>query len=229
MKRHAQAGLGLVEMMVAIAITIALSAGMLALLLNTRTSNAAQSALEQLQDDQRLLLTRVIDTVQMTGYFPNPQTSNVLAELPASGNDFPVAGQAVTGSTGGAGVPDVLKVRYEAGVGDGVLDCSGKPNTSGAPLVQVNVFSVDAAGNFNCTVNGTTQPLASGVTGFSVLYGVDTNGDGSADTYLPASGMAGNWQAVASIRVTLTFRNPLAGQSGNLPPIVQTIPVLNIL
>lgn len=230
--RGRAAGFSLVELMVAMAVTLTLATGMLTLLMSTRSNNVAQNVLEQVQDDQRLVLTRLIDTVQNAGYFPNPTTSSQAIELPAN-SQFHNPGQSLFGSSG-SGLPgDTLVVRYEAGTSDGVMDCGGSVNTSGAALVMVNSFSVDGSGNLNCTVNGKVLPLAGGVNNFQVRYGVDTNSDGSADQYLPASSMtAANWTAVISIQVTLTFNNPLAGQAGQpatLAPITQIIPVLNTI
>ncbi len=223
-------GFSLVELMVALAITMALSTGMLSMLMSTRINNSAQSQLEQLQEDQRLLLTRLTDAVQNAGYFPNPQTSTLAAELPATGS-FSVAGQGLVGTSASSG--DTLVVRYEAGTTDGVMDCSGKTNTGTSPLVMVNTFSLDSSGFLDCTVNGVTTPLAGGVKSFTVLYGVDTSASGASTQYIAASAMtAANWANIYSVRVTLTFLNPLAGQAGQpaaLPALTQVIPVLNLL
>lgn len=247
-KHPAQAGFSLIELMVAMAITMTVSAGMLTLLMSTRTNNVSQNLMEQVQDDQRLALTRLIDTVQNAGYFPNPSASSPAIQFVAgtpvpSFNTITFAntGQTLTGRPTTTAQGDGLAVRYTAaglvaGVGDGVMDCSGSQNTGATALAMINYFWVDTSGNFNCTANGKTVPLASGVSYFQVQYGVDTNGDGAADEYLPASSMvAANWLAVMSVRVTLTFVNPMAGKPGQtssaatLNPITQIIPVLNQL
>ena len=231
--RLAERGFSLVEMMIALTLTLALSAGMLTMLMSTRGNSIAQTGLEQAQDDQRLALAMLANVVHNAAYFPNPQMSTVATELPASGQ-FSVAGQGLAGSTVAAAPGDTLLVRYEAGSGDGVMDCNGVTNSGGTPLVMVNSFSVDASGNLTCSVNGAAaQTLSGGVQNFKVLYGVDTNGDAASDQYIAASGMsAANWANVYSVRITLTFANPLAGQPGQgstLAPITQIIPVLNRL
>ncbi|HTP96275.1 MAG TPA: PilW family protein, partial [Burkholderiales bacterium] len=142
------------------------------------------------------------------------------------------AGQSVAGVTGAGAPGDTLIVRYEAGTADGTLDCNGRSNTSGSNQVMVNTFSVDASGNLVCSVNGApVQTLAGSVQNFQVLYGVDTNKNGAVDRYIAAGSMtANNWKSVSSVRVTLTFQNPLAGQPGQpatLAPITQTIALLS--
>jgi len=57
----------------------------------------------------------------------------------------------------------------------------------------------------------TREDLALGVEDLQVLYGVDTNNDGSPDTYVPASAFTnalwGNWSKVRSAQISLVFRS----------------------
>jgi type IV pilus assembly protein PilW len=226
-----QSGLGLIELLIAMGIGLVLVGAMMSVLFSTRSTSLAQTGMAQLQDDQRLALMMLTNVVQGAGYFPNPLTSTLTAELPAN-STFVNAGQSVAGTTGAAAPGDTLIVRYEAGIADGTMDCNGRGNTSGANLMFVNTFSVDANGNFVCSVNGgAAQALAGSVQNFRVFYGVDTDGDESADRYIAASAMTNaNWGNVVSIRVTLTFNNPLAGQPGQpntLAPITQIVTLLS--
>jgi type IV pilus assembly protein PilW len=223
--------MGLIELLISMVVGMIVVGGILSVLYSTRGTSLAQSGLAQLQDDQRLALMMLTNTVQTSGYFPNPLTSTATIELP-SNTTFVNAGQSVAGSTGASAPGDTLIVRYEAGTADGTLDCNGRGNTSGGPLMMVNTFSVDASGNLVCSVNGAAvQTLAGNVQNFQVLYGVDTNSNGSADRYIAAGSMtATNWKRVSSVRITLTFQNPLAGQPGQpatLAPLTQTIALLS--
>ncbi len=64
--------------------------------------------------------------------------------------------------------------------------------------------------------NAAAVPLVSGIQSLKILYGVKTDftaDNGAVDSYLKASEMtAANWNNVISVKVTLTFLNPLAGQ-----------------
>jgi len=225
-----QAGMGLIELLIAMVIGLVIVGAMMSVLVSTRATSLAQNGLAQLQDDQRLALIMLSNTIQGAGYFPNPLTSTQTIELPANAT-FVNAGQSVAGSTGVAAPGDTLTVRYEAGTADGMMDCNGRGNTSGANLVMVNTFSVDANSNLVCSVNGgAVQALAANVQNFQVFYGVDTNADSSVDRYIAAGAMTNaNWANVISVRVTLTFTNPLAGQPGQaatLAPITQIIALM---
>ena len=226
-----QAGMGLIELLIAMTVGLIIVGGMLSVLYSSRNTSLAQTGFAQLQDDQRLALMMLTNTIQGAGYFPNPLTSTLNTELPANAT-FVNAGQSVTGTTGAAAPGDTLIVRYEAGTADGTMDCNGRGNTSGANLMLVNTFSVDATGNLLCSVNGAAaQALAASVQNFQVFYGVDTTADGSVDRYIAANAMTtANWKNVVSVRITLTFVNPLAGQAGQpatLAPITQVIALLS--
>jgi type IV pilus assembly protein PilW len=52
--------------------------------------------------------------------------------------------------------------------------------------------------------NAATEELIEGVEDMQVMYGVDTNGDDSANTLLRAGDIA-DWQDVRSVRVALLF------------------------
>jgi hypothetical protein len=76
--------------------------------------------------------------------------------------------------------------------------------------LYVNKFFLNTANQqLECTLSGPgittqTQPLLDGVTSLQFLYGVDTNGNGSADRYLNAGAIT-NWGAVRSVTMVLGF------------------------
>ena len=236
MRRQArrQCGFTLIELMVTVGIALFLLGGLLTILQNVRATYGNQQALAQLQDQQRFAMTVLTDVIQAGGYFPDPGTT-ITSALPAAGAYQ--AGQAFTG-TQGAGGPDSIGVRYRTAGGDGVILCDGSTNLGpvGTSLAYTNLFTVvppaaGVPGKLLCTLNDNPTPLAivSGVQGLSVYYGVKRNPgvtDYNVDTYLTAdqmllAGPNGNdWANISSVRVILTFTNPLAGQPGQQPTIL---------
>ncbi|MFI4866240.1 MAG: PilW family protein [Steroidobacterales bacterium] len=226
-------GFSLVELMVAMVIALFLIGGVLAVVQDTRRAASSQTQSTQLQDSVRLAMTIMTDVVQTAGYFSDPLNSSALASLGAVA-PF-AAGQAISGSGAflAAAPADVLAVRYQTANADGILNCGGTSNTTGANEIFVNSFSVDALGNLNCaltTAGGTTNiqlitattganPIK--VTNLQVLYGVQTNfalGNECADSYMDATQVAATtintisaWNYVVSVRITLSFQNPIAG------------------
>ncbi|TLY88899.1 MAG: prepilin-type N-terminal cleavage/methylation domain-containing protein [Gammaproteobacteria bacterium] len=118
----------------------------------------------------------------------------------------------------------------------GGLDGSTNPGPAGTSQAYTNVFTVvppaaGVPGKLLCTLNDNPTPVAlvSGVQGLSIYYGVKRNPgvtDYNVDTYLTAdqmllAGPNGNdWGNISSVRVILTFTNPLAGQPGQQPTII---------
>lgn len=225
-RRAASLGFTLIEMMVAMAIAIFLIGGMAAVLGNVRTTYQTQTKLATLEDNQRLAMMLMADVVESGGYFPNPLNNTAGASLPQS-NNFPTAGTpSVIGSTDANG-NDIITVRFAAPPGDtSLMNCMGQTNTGVAPSIDYeNTFSLDGSGNLICTVtNGATNAqiaapaiLVSGLSktsGMTILYGVSTgtaSGGTCVDTYMNAAAVttANDWGNVCSVKVTLTFPNPI--------------------
>ncbi len=218
-----QRGVGLVEILVAMFIALFLLVGIVTIFSTTRATYGAQQNLSNLQDNERLAMIMLTRVIQTAGYYPDPTTSTAAASFPATA-PYVVNGQAVSGT---AAAPDTLRGRYVTVAGDGIEDCNGG-NPGG---LRDNVFSINAATNtLQCAVNGANpQPLVSGVQNMQVLYGVDPGNASTSSTsqitaYVAANAVA-NWSTVKSVRITLAFINPLAGQPGQPNPLPFTIVV----
>jgi type IV pilus assembly protein PilW len=214
-RRTHQGGFTLVEILVALLIALFLLGGLITLVAGTRRTNANQTALTQLQDEQRLAMSLLNDVIQHAGYFPDPTLYT-----PASFVASPpfVATQIITG-THNAGVPDSISTRFLTSGTDGLINCQGV--SAGALHVYTNVFSIDTVNNrLVCAVDGgAAVPLVNGVRDMQILYGVNTAAapvpglapPSDVDTYMDANqvSLAGDWFRVTSVRITLTFDNPL--------------------
>ncbi len=232
-----QAGVGLVELLVVIAISLLMLAGLFSIIYGTRQNYLAQNQLAQLQDSERLAMNLLTSIVQTGGYFPNPTVNTAVGSLPVSGL-FTLPGQAYFGATVAGN--DQLYVRYVAGTNDGVMDCNGDTNSTGANLTDVNYFYI-ANNQLVCQVTAgaaakAAQPLVNSVTGMAIQYGVNVLNDGtnSAEQYFTAANMQpAYWNEIVSVRITLTFANPLTGQTGvgaapvAAPTLTRTIDLLN--
>jgi type IV pilus assembly protein PilW len=221
--RARQAGFTIVEMMVALGIGLVVVLGLAVAFVNMKSSFATQDKLTQLQDGERLALGMLIDSLQESGYFPDPTTNDRATLLPIS-NDATYgnmdAGQAVMGVAAVSAAPESLSTRYASSGSDTLMNCVGSTLPAGAVHNVRNVFYVDAStSTLACMysidggawVKDGTRPftLVSGVKSMSVLYGLDTDGDGSVDQYLgPASVTTALWDTVRAVRVSLYFADP---------------------
>jgi type IV pilus assembly protein PilW len=227
---RAARGFTLVELMVTISIALFLLGGLVTILQTVRRTYASQQAQVQLQDQQRFAVTLLTDVIQSGGYFDNPTGDTILSALPAVAPNFG-SGQAFFG-TQGAVLPaagDTIYVRFRTAPGDGIINCSGSSNASGVDQVYTNLFSVNpATGQLMCSLNGAAAvPLVSGVVNLQIYYGVKRAvpaSDYNVDTYEQANAMqASDWDQISSVRVVVTFANPLWGTPNQPVTIPQYI------
>jgi type IV pilus assembly protein PilW len=249
-----QRGVGLVEILVALVVALFLLLGLATIFATTESTYGSQQSLSTLQDSERLAVILLTNAIQTGGYFPNPDTTTSATAFPVVA-PYMIAGQPVSGTTG---PPDTVRARYITAPADPIENCNGgnklnvnggaNPNpVGGANVSYDNVFSIgiDPATNVSslqCSVNGAAaKSLVDGITSMTVLYGVDTTASpppgGSATTYMTAAAVSAwnggqsAWNYVKSVRITLTFLNPLAGPPGQPAtlPYTTTIPVMNRL
>jgi type IV pilus assembly protein PilW len=260
-----QLGFTLVELMVALTIGLFLVGGLLTLVQAMKSTTSTQNAMSQLQDNQRMSMQLITDVVQSSGYFVGPLTntqttafptvpSYTVAGPPAGATDSMTGGQTLAGTVGAGPPGDTLTARYmtngltNGAGGDNIINCAGNTYNGGASATFINTFSV-VNGNLQCfvvtTVGGVTTKsppiiLMGGIYSMTVLYGVQTNtsvSNGSADTYLNASAVTAGlyWSAVKSVKVTLTFVNPLYGtlagqtEAGNIQQYVPFTRVITVM
>ncbi len=222
---RAAAGYSLVEMMVALAIALFLLGGLLTIVESTRSTFSTQTELAKLQNGEQLAMILMTDVIEEAGYFPNPVVNTADSTLPAAGALGPAPSfaqaQVISGTSSAAAPGDTFSVRFVTASNDTIMNCLGGTNTSGSNVSYTNTFSVDANGNLDCTlaINGNAEaavPLVSGVEDLQVWYGVRTNpavSDNNVDAYLTAAQMtAADWLDVTSVKVRITFVNPLASQ-----------------
>ncbi len=178
--RRSASGFTLVEVLVAITITMFLLGGMLTLLQNTRKAATSQTSTSTQQDNARLALKIMTDTIQLAGYFPNVSWTGTLASPSntAALGEFGIwsdppaqafftapsaSSPQIVAGIGDWGTPnDSIAVRYETTSGDGTLGCTGATNTSGVNEFFVNTFYIDpVTGDFSCMLTTLTAAGAS--------------------------------------------------------------------
>jgi len=223
MMNHRESGFTLIELMAALLISSVL---LLAMYQNYVISQRSYSLLEGyslLQENARFSQDALARTIRMAGYRSNPGLTFGVAfpvdatARTATGITFPSAGQVVTGINNDVGVAAILdgtdsvSVRFDGG--NAMTDCFG--NNVIDSYSAVNSFYVDSGKSLNCsstiikspTVSTTSsQPLVEGVEDMQILYGVDTNADKIADTYLNAAAVtATQWPNVVTVRVSALY------------------------
>ncbi|WP_166887618.1 PilW family protein [Massilia sp. CCM 8734] len=203
-----QAGLGLVELMVALVLGLLVTLAAAALLVSAQSGYAAQNALAQTDDAGRFALEAIERAARQSAWVDleregaPPSSAATAARIGGLDNHVLAGGGPgiAAARPGGVNGSDVLALRFDgAGAGpdgDGsVLSCAGF--AVGAANEGWSIFYVapDAAGDaeLRCKYRGQkgwrSEALVGGVDTFQVLYGLDTDepGDGLPDRYLAAA------------------------------------------
>jgi type IV pilus assembly protein PilW len=235
-----QRGLSLIELMVAMLIGLFLLGGLLSILQSTRNTSSNQALLSQLQDNERIAMSLMTSVIESAGYYPSPETVPLATALPSS-PDFAQPGQIIVGSANTNGPGDAITVRYGTAPNDGVLLCDGTSNTTTGNVVYENTFELQTDKNgklfLACILSGgPAVKLVSGIQNMQIYYGVNSAAtamdttEGVVDSYLTAGQMTPtNWTNVYSVKVVLTFANPLAGQPGQTGAAKSTVTFTRVI
>jgi type IV pilus assembly protein PilW len=231
-----QRGYTLVEIMIALLVALFLLAGLGSMVAGTSRTRTNQTSLSELQDEQRLAMSLLNDVIQTAGYFDANVYSGAALAFPAAvattgsvpnvANVNLVAGQIIGGKHTSSSVPDSLAVRF-ATDGTDIFNCRGDA-TAGTYTNFIFVKAGSGSGptaipsQLQCapdanSTNGVS--LVNHVVNMQIWYGVSHGaGVSNADTYKTADVVTlAEWANVVSVRVTLTFDNPLKGQPGQTP------------
>jgi type IV pilus assembly protein PilW len=230
MKR--EKGFGIVEMLISMVIGLVLLLGIGTILISMTQTSDLRRRMADTQGNQRMAMTFLSNAVRYAGAFPFSGTDSAETVFPAAA-PF-AAGQSVIGTGGNTGT-DTLSVRFVASTSVNASQGCSPDRIPGN--VYMDVFRV-AGGFLECAETNVTAGtvenrvrLIAGVTRMDLLYGVQLNGGGFVSQYLTAAEVAATpalWDNVKTVKVTLTFANPLANQAGQADrptvSITQTIP-----
>ncbi len=239
----AERGYTLTEVMVAITISVFLLMGLFTILQQTRRTSSTTTGISQLQDDERVAMTIMTDTLHQAGYVPEPNGAG--KSLFVADGVFATAGQVMFAGSGPIG--ERLTMRYVLGKGDSTLTCAGWPNP-GNEQVYKEIFQIDTDPKTGVTSlqcipsdgNGAV-PLVNNVANLTFQFAVNTTSATSitkfntvgpnteasnatgfgcpADTYIPTANMStSDWTNVCAVKVDIVFVNPLYQPAGQPQP-----------
>lgn len=242
----AQGGFTLVELMVTVGIALFLLGGLVTIMQNVRLANLTQSQLNALQDEERFALTVMTDAIQVGGYIANPLT-DATANMPAGGPGF-TQGAAFYGQHSPAGIvpdwtaTDSIFIRFDtqpaaAGpIGTGPILCNGTDTSTEAVATNYTIGFKLVGGALACSVDGggTWVSIVPDVQGLAIYYGVNRNAPGAdynIDTYVTGDNMVApnDWLTISSVRIVLSFKNPMYVVGGSQPQVVtveRVVPVM---
>lgn len=200
--RQRQTGLSLVELMVALVVGLLLLGGVIEIFVANKQTYRVADASARIQENARFATEILGRYLRIAGYRSDPTVdfATAFASVTYAGYSLG-AGQVI------AGGENEVVIRYQ---GDGAMkDCAGGDISLG------NVVSTRFylnSGDLECSTASGTQPLISDIQQMTIRYGVDTDGDGTANRYDHAAGVT-DWSQVVSVRMTLTLQSAEANTS----------------
>ena len=212
-------GFSLIELMISLALGLIVIAAVIAVFLSTSRTANATSILSRAQESSRFAVQYIGRELRTAGYAyvqEGDQSGGGVAGGNAVSTDFifpadsvfTTVGQVLVGTDNStaAGVlagSDTISVRYSGSLKTDLVDCQ---DATVAPFVASTIrLFVNASNDLVCTVNGGAQVvLIEDIANMQLQYGVDTNNNGSTDSYVAASAVS-DWLEPVSVRLQLTI------------------------
>lgn len=194
-----QAGLTLVELMVAMVLGLLLTAAVIQVFAGSRSSNTVQGGMSRLQENARFALDALGRDIANAGFTRSfyrlaDGSENARLTLGSTLNNVSAYApllflpEAFTAS-------DTIEVNYEA-----ATDCLGAPTPNG---VASNRYFLDGT-DLMCLGNGAATPglIAEHVENLQFLYGIDTDEDRAANSFVTADQLAAD-SVIVAVKVAL--------------------------
>lgn len=189
---HTQKGYSLVEIMIALVMSMVLMAGVLQIFLSGKRAYRLETGFSEIQDGSRFLSSHIANVIRMSGYRTPPVDANFneINAIYEAGTPY-ISAQ----NDNGQNNSDIITIRYQ-GSGDGlgnpdgtIRDCLNQPID--ANVMATNILSITLNNELQCqalnpsaaTVNR-TEVLIPGVENIQVLFGEDTSDDGNPNRYV---------------------------------------------
>lgn len=231
----------LVELMVALFISLAVVGGILTFASSSKSSYTMQNELGRLQENARFALDTLARNIGSAGYRttepvpPNPgilafDLFNPLIPLPLENVD-PHSDPLMALTVGTGRASDRITISKESVTG-ATTDCLGQnvlPADVGTIITNTYfIDDLDADGQFDlyCLGSGNVAPqiLVEAVDNMQILYGEDTNNDDSANRYVNANNVI-DWQRIMSVRIALLLSTVTPLRTGEVE--TETYALLN--
>lgn len=218
--RRQQAGLSLIELMIALLISSFLILGVTTIFINNKQSYTYQQNQAGNQENGRFALLMLNQELAKAGYRALAQDEFQIAFPSAAAADGCPAfstGQVLQRSTSGNGVC----YRYQR-YSTNTRDCLG--NEVAANAVVTTHLEYDAtSGTLQCTAQGATGQLVTGLAGLQFQYGVDMSSTRHAQNFVAAPNAGAS---IVAVRYSLLFAgtndNIAVGQNNYFFPLSNT-------
>ncbi len=180
-----QKGLSLIELMIAIALSIFIVAAMISLFVNSKQNYRMNENMSRLQENARFAVSFISRDIRMADY---------RACVKADHRDNAISGKNDKGLNGS----DTVNILWQSNI-------CGTANTTDTIAYSIQNNSSGNPALFRSTDGGDPEELVEGIEDLQILYGQDTDNDDVPNYYVDAAGVTDMAQAI-SVRFTLVAR-----------------------
>lgn len=231
-----QRGFSLVELMVALLISLFMLIGVVQIFTGSHRSFKLHEGLSRVQENGRFAIEVLGRQIRMAGFRSQPLTGSSFNAIDGRNNVSAGGDDEARAGT------DKLILRFEGALDGTTVNCLGNSVTSGSPVVVV--FLVGEDRSLRCAVNpadidkAVGQPLIQGVTDMQLLFGervinTSTTPPTRQYRYVTADNVS-VWSDVVSVRIEL-FTDSVSHIDPTLPdgrlvlPYISTVTLRNRL
>lgn len=183
-----QKGLSLVELMVAMTLTIIVAAAMISLFINAKQNYRINENMSRLQENARYAVTYIARDLRMADYRPCVNDDRLDNAIDAE-NDSGFNGS------------DKITIRWQVEADD---DCSNNNNTTRTTIYQIKTGAKGGPSLFR-SIDGTDRELVEGIENLQFVFGEDTDADDIPNYYVDA-GDVSEWEQAVTTRFNLIAR-----------------------
>lgn len=190
-----QEGVSLIELMIAITLSIFIAGGMIGLFINAKQSYRVNENMSRLQENARFAVSFISRDVRMADFREcqktEPLGDAIFGEDKTDENESDI---------------DMVTIVYQYQVKDSKL-CkpADTKTTTTVYSIQYRDDDPDLPGLYRSIDDGDAVELVEGIESLQILYGEDVDGDNVPNYFVDASSITG-WAQVISIRFILTAR-----------------------
>ncbi|HEC19712.1 MAG TPA: prepilin-type N-terminal cleavage/methylation domain-containing protein, partial [Gammaproteobacteria bacterium] len=211
-----QSGFSLVEILVAMTLSLVLLGGTIVIYASSKDSYRLQENIAGMQENARFAIHALRRDLEMAGF---PWEQDI---TPFAVNGDTLIGNIEVTTDGGGNVSDIVTIQYQSDAPSN-RDCQGAVIADGSLII--NQYSINN-GELRCLGSGNpTRPLTlvENIDNLQVLYGIDSDIDGSANLYVTATEVdagiinAGtpDWDRVVSLRLALLVASDTSTNSAS--------------
>ncbi len=179
--RHHQQGLSLIELMIAIMLSIFITAAMISLFVNSKQNYRLNENMSRLQENARFAVSFIARDLRMADY-RTCITKDRLSD-------------AIAGTNGSLNNPDTVTIIWQSS------ECGVTPATINTTIYSIQTGSSGVPALFR-SINGVNTELVEGIDDMQILYGEDTDHDDAPNYFVDSASVSAMAQVV-SVRLSL--------------------------